>query len=280
MPYGVTTSGRMAALRIGAGSEYDSPVLDLDTGGLVLRAHVDAQAIPLYPTRGFVVADALIPLSSASLTLRGATAGALTLTLGLPGTLVVPPGASLTFERPCSDVNVSQQRFDPLDAFGGAGSGRQATLPKGRTLPLTLSPGGPTVVELRTRNGDDLNVTVLEEKQRISRIAWETGDVLAVGWLASSLLSNATSRGNRPGPGFSLGTVHTMGGVIRCAHEVVLVAQVDGERRSVGRILPGTRMVLDKEIDEYQQATLVGVHASPSDAAVWMVKRSAISDCE
>ena len=276
-PYGLLSYGTDAALRIAADTSPDDPILDLDAGGVVLRARVDARAFALHAARPFVIADALIPQFAAAFTWSRAVPGALTLTLGLPVTLKTMKPT--TFDRPCADVGFVAQSFQPLAALGGSGLDRAAGLPPGRPVRLRATPGGPTTVELRPGKGDDLTVTVLEQSQGNSRIAWWTGDVVAFGWMASSALVPAPSSGSGMGTGIGLGSIGTVGGAVRCDHEVLLVVEVDGERRTVGRIKPGTHLVTGQHVGEYQRVTLAGVHAQPAPEAVWLVKRAALVGC-
>jgi len=61
---------------------------------------------------------------------------------------------------------------------------------------------------------------------------------------------------------------------------VLLVAQVDGERRTVARIRPGAGLIPQAQVGDYQEVVLNDVTVRRAQGAAWMVRTTALADCK
>ncbi len=264
-------------LRIPVDAASEDPVLDVDAGGVVFRAYVDASAIDLHPARAIVFSEGIVPQPSAIFSFGEGAPDAVQVSLTLPAAL---GGAVVTRTRPCADLALVTTPFDPLGALGGNGKGRKAALRKASPVTLSSVPGGAQGIEVRPRPNDDLRVTVLEEKKGQARVAWEIGNVVASGWIARALLGPVPEYGMGSIGTIGVGSIGTRSGVVYCDHELRLVVELAGARATVGRIRPGTGISRGANVGDYREVEIVGATVAKAPEARWLVERRAFEGCD
>ncbi len=215
-------------------------LIEASSAGVVVSGIGDAASIPVFPAKPFVMAGFLVPEGSTQLTLTAASEDEVRLKLTLPEEVVVPK-RSVEEARPCGDVSVDPSSFDSKTPVFGARPGSHPLM-SGGLAELSLRPDGPRVATLRIPPDGDL-VHSFDEKDGRTLIGWQTSMVMVFGWVRSARLKETNMGiGGKIGLGTaSLGALRiaTVASV-RCQHDLPLIAESDGEARTVGRILAGT----------------------------------------
>ncbi|HEU4403962.1 MAG TPA: hypothetical protein VFS43_01515 [Polyangiaceae bacterium] len=244
-----------ASLPVG-GAERGA-TLDLQVDGVRLRGVVDAGEVKLYPARPIVVGGVFVPSGSLPLRWKATAPGSITWALGEVPALRLAEGAQTVTSR-CGELGAEPAYFEPSDApgFKGVRALRDATLRRGIKVPVAETPGGPprATIELGADDPDDVSVVGVRGGQ--ARVLWWSGGGdegerrgLVLGWVPGASLKPSVGNwgivGGMPG-GIAGVSLHWTG----CAEEAPLFAEVEGERRAVGRVLAGTRVARSAEGDE------------------------------
>lgn len=263
--------------------------VELSTDVIKIGGMVPGEAVILHPAKPFLVADYLIPGAGAILRWRGANPGTVSFELELGPHIkpVVPPRAT----RSCGDLALeSASDLDPQELVEGPRLGF-AMLPNNQAIPLSIEPGAPPVAELRyaddaprvdilERRGDDARVIVL-----VSSLD-PRNDVTVVGWVSAALLDSRMSGfGGTWATGGDRGAVRgrRLRGtqLVRCAHEVPLIAELGHERHVVGAIAANVviDVLPDQQGNDFPAVTIRAASVQLAEGARFLVKRTALADC-
>jgi hypothetical protein len=123
-------------------------------------------------------------------------------------------------------------------------------------------------------------VEVVATREDMTRVVVDTSRYVAVGWVPSAMLFD--SRVSRP-PTVRMGYVNRRAGPgdARCAHDLPLIASVDGERAVVGTVVAGTTFstsTLDVE-PGFVSLALFEPWFSPSDEGKLLVRVEDLERC-
>lgn len=218
--------------------------LEIEAGQVALRAHVDADAIPIRPARAVAFQEFVVPLEATLLEISAVEPGHLTVGLGaVPG--VEGARWPLVERLRCDQVTAGVIAFDATQAVGDPGGDRQGLLRLGRPIPLSVEPGGPPVASLRPEDDDDADVMIVGTAGPRSRVLWWREDALIFGWVPTADLRRKPTPGGELGQGFGFGGLGMLGTgrdpeEVTCPAELPLVAEVGGKRATVGAARAGS----------------------------------------
>jgi hypothetical protein len=207
---------------------------------LVIEAGVEG-ALDVRPARPFMAAPFLAPTSFAVGSVAGGSTGTLRVTFRAPTEIVPTWGAAVTVDRPCDDFAFKRTDFDAATAFSPPKTKRRALF-KTQSAVLLDGPGGTKLADLSVAGAD---AAVVDERGGHARILFDAGTMVAYGWVRSADRGGPSSLGGLGGmgmAGYGVGGVMISSRSARCTKDVPLIARVAGERRVVGRVLPGTTM--------------------------------------
>jgi hypothetical protein len=279
-PFVRITNGA-ARLSIPVGPAGDT-VLQIRDGGITVEGHAPAAASALRPNVPFVLNGFAIPTLFARLGWTEGTATSLTVThAGAEALEVLEPPLRAT--RPCADVGLEGSSFDAEGAVPEGGEANKkavmAFLP-GSRVALAREPKGKPVARIGVKEAT--LVDVFESRGGMSRVSFPISTFVVFGWVKTSDLKPG-------GPISGYGSGHGRKGLrepafvvkerLRCENEVPLVAEVDGERRTVGAIGKNTPIdVLERADDEARvRVWTKGIHAA--EGASLLVRAFDISGC-
>jgi len=275
-------TGGAGRLSIPTGPAGDT-VLEIRDGGITVGGHVPAAASALRPNKPFVMNGFAIPTIFAHLAWSEGADGSLTVTHAGDADLEVldPP---LRATQPCGDLGLEGGSFVAEDAVPGGGESKKkdvkAFLP-GSRVELMSEPKGKPVARIAVKNA--MHVDVFESRGGMSRVSFAgAGTLIVFGWVKTSDLKPAGifagygSGGGRRGPREPAFDVKER---LRCDKEVPLVAEVDGERRTVGAIGKSTPIdVLERADDEARvRVWTKAIHVA--EGASFLVRAFDLSGC-
>lgn len=277
----VRITGGAARLSVPVGPAGDT-VLQIQDAGFAVNGHAPASASVLSPNLPFVMNGFAIPTIFARLAWSEGKDGALTVTHDGVAELEVLD-SPLRATRPCSDVGIDGGAFAADEAVPGGGEKNKkdvkAFLP-GSRVALATEPKGKPVARIAV--AEATHVQVFESRGGMSRVSLPVSTLVVFGWVKTSDLKPAGSlsgygsghgsKGLRP-PAFDVKER------LRCVHDVPLVAEVDGERRTVGAIRKDTTFeVGEREGEEARvRAWTKAIHAA--EGARFLVRAVDIIDC-
>ena len=205
---------------------------------LLLRGFLDAEEIVLHPLRASVLGGFLAPTRFRVVSASSAgveVAPRFGKEVEVLGSLPAPrlTCAQLSLDPAVLDVDPSvlpSSKNDPRRVLRG-----------GDPIDLAVEPAGPAVARLHPASAST-DVRVVETKGKATRIAWSLDEGTVFGWVVSSALEEPP-KGHR---------VQGLRGIDRppdevpvasflCSEDVPLVAEVAGERVTVGHVRKGTR---------------------------------------
>lgn len=234
--------------------------MTFETARIRVSGHVDPADVELYAAKAAVLGGFLIPLR-----LGGwrAAPGGLEATPVL-GSNVEITGALPPWKLACDQIMLDEAP-DPATAYPPAKKkDERMMLKSGQTVPLSTEPGGAEVARLKP--GERARVTVLDRKGSAIQIGWSPGGAAVVGWVPASALEDPPSgrqkgeegrmleRSPRPQPLASL----------VCDKDVALIAEVGGDRASVGAVRAGATIAVTE-----RKGALARIHPPAPPPGVW-----------
>lgn len=237
--------GLPVVLTFGVGSTDETSAFAEVTGhALALEGHADPSRLTLLPSRG-VLLGPLIPKARTALRWTAGREREATVTLDEPGAHLSTPA---TATLPCDALSLDVVRFDPLDGLAGV-TNRRVTRWLAAHRKITVS-DAPLGKPLATLDPDDERLAVeLAREGDYAHVAIELEDAYLVGYVPTRWLSD--HNGDR-GSGLlgSRGRTRGRTGVLEsrvCDRAVPLVAELGGERFTVGAAQPGAQIDLANE---------------------------------
>jgi hypothetical protein len=217
--------------------------------GFTLQGLVAADDLELGPARAVALAGFVVPLPGARFTWKGTAPGTIRIGFTLDAEIEILPEAGLDgASLPCDAVALDHPTFDARTAAPRGAKEKEMLLRAGKLVPLSRTPEGPPVARLRVTGGD-ASVTLVEKRGRHALVRREEPLAIVFGWVPSAAL--------RTPPADSIGELYGIGDigltgkgapiaprVVRCDREVPLVAEIAGERRTVGSAAAGTALPL------------------------------------
>ncbi|AKT41487.1 hypothetical protein [Chondromyces crocatus] len=280
-PFAEVRSSVDARVHLAAGRPLQA-VMEVDADGLLLRGRVNGEAIPLRPARALPFRGFAVPLAFTLFHLEAVAPGKITLGWSdVSGVKVL--GAPLVEQVTCSDVTLGIREFDASSAAGPPDSEREALLSVGKAVPLSLDPGGPAVAELRAEDDDDAKVTVVGSAGAHERVLWWRDEALIMGWIPAAKLRQAPPASGALGTlsayGSVLSATRERGEVMTCPRDVPLIAEVMGERATVGTARAGFRLELLARSGGYADVLLVEGGVWLSEGARLLARTSDLIRC-
>ncbi|MDI1480849.1 hypothetical protein [Polyangium sp. y55x31] len=205
---------------------------------LVLRGFTDVADLDLRPARASIVGGFLVPVR---LRLVSASSSGVEVAAQLDKEVEIV--GNLPAQRvTCADLSLDPAAAD-VDAALPAATKKDTymLLREGDPIDLAVEPAGTAVARLRPSSSSS-SVRVLETKGKSTRIAWSLDGGTVFGWVASSSLEKPPE-GRRPGAEGRMRATppeeKTVESLV-CSQDVPLVADVAGERITVGHVRAGT----------------------------------------
>ncbi|MRG96156.1 hypothetical protein [Polyangium spumosum] len=277
----VRITGGAARLSVPVGPAGDT-VLQIQDAGFTVQGHLPASASSLGPNEPFVLNGFAIPTIFARLAWSEGKDASLAVThAGSDDLEVLDPPLRAT--RPCADVGLDGRSFVADEAVPGGGESKKqdvkAFLP-GSRVAIAVEPKGKPVARIAVKEAT--HVTVFESRGGMSRVSLPVGTLVVFGWVKTSDLKPAGSlsgygtgsgrRGLRP-------PEVVVKERLRCEHDVPLVAEVEGERRTVGAIGKTTPIeVLERVGDEARvRVWTKAIHAAAG--ALFLVRAFDLHGC-
>lgn len=217
--------------------------------GFTLQGIVAAEGITVVPARAVVIAGFVVPKPGAALPWKGTLPGTIKVSFALEADVEALPEAGLAdLGLPCDAVSLDHAYFDPRTAAPRSPKEKEMLVRAGKVVPLSRTPEGPPVARLRL-TGDDLSVTLVLTRGRRALVRREQQSALVFGWVSAADLHAPPA--DQIGEAYGIGDLGMVGKAtpasvrtVRCDRDVPLVAEVAGERRTVGSVAAGTALVL------------------------------------
>ncbi|MDC3957611.1 hypothetical protein [Polyangium jinanense] len=273
--------GGAARLSIPVGPVGDT-LLRIRDQGVTVEGHTPASASVLRANVPIVMNGFAIPTIFAHLGWSTAEGQSLTVTHPDAEELEVldPP---LRATRPCGDVGLEGDSFSAEDAVPGGGEAKRKEVKiilPGSPVPLSLEPKGKPVARITLSTAT--HVSVFESRGGMSRISLPVDTLYVFGWVKTSDLKpsrSLTGYGSGGGRGGIRHPPFVVKERLRCEHDVPLVAEAGGERRTVGSIGKNTTLeILDRTKDEARVRVWTRViHMAESTS--FLVRSVDISGC-
>jgi hypothetical protein len=272
--FGVMRARSLVA-RIGVGER--EMVIDAEGTGLKLRAIAIEGSLDLYAASPITFESLLVSQPYAELGVVSGASGGIETSLALPKQISMPKRKALTARVPCANLRLQQTKFDALAAVGTAID--VAYLLPDATALSTIA-GGAAVAMLHPR-GASPEVQVLARRGRHTQIAWEVGEVVAVGWVDRSRLRPTPLGDDEFGAGgLSLsGVGEGSRRTLRCDGDVPLRAQVGSRTEIIGVVLPQTPIEIERERPYAFEVDLPSTGLDRHEKGVLLVDQEHVSSC-
>ncbi|MBL8742759.1 MAG: hypothetical protein JNK04_16740 [Myxococcales bacterium] len=266
---------RAVVARIGIGER--DVVIDAEGPGLRLRAIAVASAFHVYAAAPVRFEEILVPHGRAELGVIAGEPGAIETSLPLPTQVVMTGRKTVSASIPCGSVRLKEES---LDAMASLGDGIDvAYLAPGSTGLSPSATGRPTAT-LRPHLSS-IEVRVLAREGRRTQIAWEVGDVVAVGWVESTRLRKTPPDGDEFGAG-GLGLSGVGGGgrrILMCDGDVPLRAQVGTRTEIIGVLFPQTPIAIEGERPYAYEVDVPSTGLDRHEKAVLLVDKENVGSC-
>ncbi|MDI1484479.1 hypothetical protein [Polyangium sp. y55x31] len=277
----VRIRGGAARLSIPVGPVGDT-LLRIRDEGFTVEGHTPASASVLRANVPIVMNGFAIPTIFAHLGWSKAEDASITVTHPDSEELEVldPP---LRATRPCGDVGLEIGSFAAEEAVPGGGEAKRKDVKiilPGSRVPISLEPKGKPVARLALSTAT--HVSVFESRGDMSRISLPVDTLYVFGWVKTSDLKpsrSLTGYGSGGGGGGMRHPPFVVKERLRCEHDVPLVAELEGERRTVGSIGKNTTLeILDRAEDEARVRVWTKV-IHMVESASFLVRTVDISGC-
>ncbi|APR88093.1 hypothetical protein A7982_13442 [Minicystis rosea] len=245
MPPFLTLAGASATVDLTVAGPAGGAMMRAVHRGFTVHGITAADDLALAPARPMVLGGFIVPAPDARLTWKATVPGTITVGFALEGDLEALPEAHLDASAlPCDAVTLDVAPFDPSTAAPHSPQERAALLTAGKAVPISRTPEGAPIARLRVTTAD-AGIVVIETRGRRSLVRREASQGVVFGWVAASDVKPLPKDGVGEalgGGGFGLvgvGDSSARPRTVRCDRIVPLVAEVAGERRTIGSVAAG-----------------------------------------
>jgi len=270
-----------AVLHLPVGAGARGSVIDLDAGGVHLRAHTASR---LHPRHHFVVGGALWPKSAMPLSVEDISLDhgepRIRVSFSLPAG--IHPLRHPSIVARCDQLGLTPRSLPPLPP-GMAPRFYQAALRADSYVIVYAHPGGAPIATIITKDLADLAVDVHRTTHAHAHIKWEDEHLLLSGWVAQHDLD---ARGDQMGPEWPEWPEGSSSGrgayteVVQCDREAPLVVALKGARTTVGVIQPGTSIGIGAPAQGLHEVELWNTSIALVPSARWMSPHADLVDCQ
>lgn len=280
MVFARVASANAAILHLPLGEGSRGAVIDLDAGGVHLRAHTTPH---LHHRRASSLFGVLWPRGRAVLSVQGAVLERgeprVAVTYGLPPAVewLSTPSESAH----CDDLALSPQERPPNPAGLGPATD-EADLRESAKVTLYAHPRDLPVLVVDTAVMVDRRVEVHQRTSDWVQISWPSHDLLFSGWVQTDDLVPRGDRGAAPAPkpDSGLSGRGAFFEVVQCEGEIPLILEHRGQRRTVGVILPGTSAGIGESVDGLQEVEIWNTPVELVRGARWLAPGAQLGDCQ
>ena len=210
--------------------------LRVESDELDIRGLVDAADIQLHARAPVVLGGFLVLRGGLRLIGVDADAIAVEPRLG-PGIEVLgePPRPTLR----CDELALHEAADVDPDLLPRAPREEFALLRAGSPIALAVDIAGETVARLHPTTDMNRAVSVVETRGKRARVVWDHGAASVFGWIAAASLEPLVRQRGVDGEMAAPWRPEPALARLRCDRRVPLLAELDGQRRTVGAVLPG-----------------------------------------
>ena len=246
-----------------------------------LSGYVDPKALQLHPSRPFLAGGFLAPSPTFVIQLVEFASGKLSVEFPFPDAIRGEPLREL---HACSDFTIEPRPFEARAAIGGKNL-RTAYLTENVPIPLSTQPGGAPIVRLQYETGLGPTIEILEQSERNVRVVVlynsldPAHDAVLVGWVPVETIHHEAhgSGGSWASDGAS-GTPRARPSKnprVTCSTEVPLDVEFEGQRKTVGVVMPDVEI----ELAGGDEVILVSANVALDEGARWLIAKPALASC-
>jgi hypothetical protein len=218
--------------------DAEHPLVSVDTGYWVLRGFTSRSEKALYLTAPVILGGVVVPMPRAAVHLVSADHAGLTVEYEAPadGTVQL-------------DADLEVRGVATCDIVQAGDAHRVGNRPEGKiarsewvapNLPVQLSPEPNVTPSLTFKVNQKTEVLLIDEEADMVRLVVERSSDWLVGWTARANLSKAPASHRTRIPRIRMGATSVNGnslqGLIVCPHDLSVVAEVEGVRRTIGTL--------------------------------------------
>ncbi|MBI5538252.1 MAG: hypothetical protein HY898_36355 [Deltaproteobacteria bacterium] len=254
-PFAIVEAAERAVVQIPIGDASQGAWVQLDREDATLWGHVHASRMTLLPARSGIAAGVILLQPDTKMTFLRAAQGKVTVSIAVESKVHLK-GLAAEATLACSELAVAEVDFEPLDAVVPRAAPRPGIVgvaKRSGALQLFASPGGPSIASIDLASGPDELTTaqVLEERQGWVRVIAGGESTQLVGWVPRAALllgggetwaSLIGTGGDPNAPTSAWGELQSAlqgGSSATCSWNGALVAEQDGQKRTVGRLAAG-----------------------------------------
>jgi len=292
-PFARIFSGTGVKLELPVALASAGGTLTLDAKGVVVRGHLEAMEMPLYPASAFAMSGVLVPNHQRRIIWRAAKPGVMVVAAGpIPRLRAV--GREFSAERDCKDVAIGHRNVDD-DAIDKVMKAERPYAEPSRPWPwlrsgkatLSAEPEGDVVAEIDVIEPRDDTLLihpprVLRAKKGQTRIALRTYGGVVFGWVPNSQIERSTRQYldlSHDNSIYLTRAIVPEGAYVTCRRDMPLVAEVGGERRLVGTVRAGTHFDRAETRQGWTEVRLHNVGIATEEGASFLLREADIAEC-
>lgn len=181
-PIGSILSATSWTVLVPTGDADAGLVVEAEANGFFVRGVATPTGMPLHANRVAVLGGVVVPRGVADLIVTRAEEDGVTVQYLLPTAIRISGASgSISGRLPCSILSFEVPEFDPYETLLGTPIAKARL--KDARIPLSTSVDGPPVATLAPDPGSSQEIQVLAREKKRVKIAWETDDVIAFGWV-------------------------------------------------------------------------------------------------
>ena len=271
-PFAAFKSPKRATLSLG---DSTAAFVDLASDHIRLSGFVPGDKVTLHAADAFIVAGYLAPGAGAALRASDANQDGVEIEIELPAFVkaIAPARGRVACDLLSTDDDA---RFLPDDAIDAEAEEDQLMLAAGIRIPVSATPGGRPVAELRYPKDDPPLIHVIGRQSPHVRVVVQVNSldplkhVVVFGWVpGSALREHAHGFGGSWATGGGTGARHPPitrpHRVLRCPDDVPLIAELGTDRRLVGVL-----------VAKVEFATIHDAGSSPDDLVEIVATKAAV----
>lgn len=283
-------------------SEQASPVVQVTSAHLDIRAQTRAEVLDFYAQAPLVMGDVMVPSGSTPLRVSRVGSGDLTVrwTPAFSGLTLTP--AQQERAVACGDLGLEPSKLDPKDVVPDTSKARRVALREGQTFALRATEKGAPVVEVRTEKAPRPSskgpraipvgsvftpqVWVAKTSGSQSLVVLASSGSRLFGWVPSAMLEPPTQA--------SIGALFGMSGLgslmaaaepalrdhrVLCEADIPLLGEQEGTRVTLGALRSSVCMNLREQGAEFSRVGVYNLELKTTESSRLLVPTAALAGC-
>lgn len=277
--------GGVASVDFGADGASRGAFVRASHGGFTLRGVIAPADLSISLAHPLALGGFVSPSPARQLTWKHGTSSGLEVAYPRMEDIELLPGAELAaIPVPCGALTLDRASFEPRSAAPEAPGEQTRYLRAGAVVPLSRDERGPPVARIHVPKAGDEPVTLVDTRGPTALIRWERPWEVVFGWVPTARL--ATTRA-LISDSFSNGDIGLIASqeakplaVKRCPHDLPIIAEIQGQRRTIGNIASGTHVPLLTQRPPLLSVALPSELAAPLSDAKVGVLATHLKGCE